>query len=276
MSFLTLISISSLAGLVGALGGMGGGTLLIPAFTFLGMDIKHAIAISMVSVIATSSGAAAAYVRDRLTNLRAGMFLEIFTILGAIAGASLTIAMPRQPLFIAFGVILILSWGASTWRRRKETPAMTAAVDRFTATLGLRGSYFDLAEQSEVEYQPVRAAYAGPLMLLVGAAAGLFGVGAGALKVLVLEQIMGLPTKVATSTSNLIIGVTALAGSSVYLAAGLIDPGTTAPVILGVLSGAFLGTRLLNRLSNRSAQRVFLLILLILGVAMILRGMTNT
>jgi uncharacterized membrane protein YfcA len=275
MSFLTLISISSLAGLVGALGGMGGGTLLIPAFTFLGMDIKHAIAISMVSVIATSSGAAAAYVRDRLTNLKTGMFLEVFTILGAIAGASLTIALPRRPLFIAFGAILIISWGASTWRRHAGHPAKTPGVDRFTAALGMQGSYYDLSARSEIEYQPVHAGIAGPLMLLVGGAAGLFGVGAGALKVLVLEEIMGLPTKVATSTSNLIIGVTALAGSSVYLAAGLIDPGTTAPVILGVLAGAFLGTRLLNRLSNKSAQRIFLLILLILGVGMIVRGISS-
>ncbi|MFN2147758.1 MAG: sulfite exporter TauE/SafE family protein [Anaerolineales bacterium] len=272
MSFITLILISSLAGLIGALGGMGGGTLLIPALTALGMDIKHAIAISMVSVIATSSGAAAAYVHDRLTNLRAGMFLEMFTILGAIAGASLTIALPQRPLFIAFGAVLILSWASTTWRRRQDDPKPEKAADHFTAALGLAGSYYDLADRTQIEYQPQRAGVAGPTMLLVGAVAGLFGVGAGALKVLVLEEILKLPTKVATSTSNLIIGVTALAGSSVYLAAGLIDPGTTAPVILGVLAGALVGTRLLNRLSNRRAQQLFMMILLVLGGEMILRG----
>jgi len=275
MSFLTLISISCLAGLIGSLGGMGGGTLLIPALTFLGIDIKHAIAISMVSVIATSSGAAAAYVRDRLTNLRAGMFLEIFTILGAIAGASLTIALPQRPLFIAFGTVLILSWGTSAMRHQKATESKETPVDRFTAALGLNGSYYDLADRNVIDYRPVRAGLAGPLMLLVGAVAGLFGVGAGALKVLVLEEIMGLPTKVATSTSNLIIGVTALAGSSVYLAAGLIDPGMTAPVVLGVLAGAFLGTRLLNRLTNHSAQQIFMLILLVLGAEMVVRGVLS-
>jgi uncharacterized membrane protein YfcA len=272
MSFITLILISSLAGLIGALGGMGGGTLLIPALTALGMDIKHAIAISMVSVIATSSGAAAAYVHDRLTNLRAGMFLEMFTILGAIAGASLTIALPQRPLFIAFGAVLILSWASTTWRRRQDDPEPEKAADRFTAALGLAGSYYDLADRTQIEYQPQRAGVAGPAMLLVGAVAGLFGVGAGALKVLVLEEILKLPTKVATSTSNLIIGVTALAGSSVYLAAGLIDPGTTAPVVLGVLAGALVGTRMLNRLSNRRAQQLFMMILLVLGCEMILRG----
>ena len=272
MSFITLILISSLAGLIGALGGLGGGTLLIPGLTALGMDIKHAIAISMVSVIATSSGAAAAYVRDRLTNLRAGMFLEIFTILGAIAGASLTIALPQRPLFIAFGAVLILSWISTTWRHRHSGIEAKKRVDRFTSALALEGSYHDLADQAEIQYQPARAGLAGPAMLLVGAVAGLFGVGAGALKVLVLEEILGLPTKVATSTSNLIIGVTALAGSSVYLAAGLIDPGITAPIILGVLAGALAGTRLLNRMSNHSAQRLFMLILLVLGAEMIIRG----
>jgi len=272
MSFITLLAVSSLAGLLGSLGGMGGGTLLIPALTFFGMDIKHAIAISMVSVIATSSGAAAAYVHDRLTNLRAGMFLEIFTILGAIGGASLTLALPQRPLFIAFGAILILSWASSSWRRRQAAEAPAGQVDRFTQSLALASSYYDVAEGRALAYEPIRAGYAGGLMVLVGATAGLFGIGAGALKVLVLEEMMGLPTKVATSTSNLIIGVTALAGSSVYLAAGLVDPGTTAPVILGVLAGAFVGTRLLNRLSNRSAQRLFLLILLALGLEMIVRG----
>ncbi len=266
-----LLLISVAAGFVGAMSGMGGGIILIPALTLAGMDIKHAIAASIVSVIATSSGAAAAYVRDRITNLKVGMFLEMFTMLGAITGASITLVMSPRPLFIAFGVVLLLVWGAM-FMQRHEVWKPAEKVDRFSSWLELKGCYFDQAAGHDIHYQGTRAYLGGPMMFGAGLIAGLLGIGAGALKVLVLDMGMHLPPKVSTTTSNLIIGVTALAGTSVYLAAGLIEPGLAAPIILGVGLGALLGTFVLVRLSNMAVRHFFLVVLLILGAEMVIRG----
>ncbi len=266
-----LLLISVAAGFVGAMSGMGGGVILIPALTLAGMDIKHAIAASIVSVIATSSGAAAAYVRDRITNLKVGMFLEMFTMLGAITGASITLMISPRPLFIAFGVVLLLVWGAM-FMQRHEVWKPAEKVDRFSSWLELKGCYFDQAVGHDIHYQGTRAFLGGPMMFGAGLIAGLLGIGAGALKVLVLDMGMRLPPKVSTTTSNLIIGVTALAGTSVYLAAGLIEPGVAAPIILGVGLGALLGTIVLVRISNMAVRRFFLVVLLALGAEMVARG----
>ncbi len=271
MSTPLLFVLSVIAGFVGAMSGMGGGVVLVPALSAYGLDIKGAIAISIVSVIATSSGAAAAYVRDHLTNLKIGMFLETFTMLGALVGASLTLASGQRPLFVAFGVVLLVSW-ASLWLQRKEEWCPATAQDAASRWLEFEGRYVDRSTGEEVTYRGTRVWLGGPLMFVAGLVAGLLGIGAGALKVLIHDLVMGLPPKVSTTTSNLIIGVTALAGASVYLRAGLIDPGLAAPVILGIALGAFAGTRVLVRLPNRTVRRVFLVVLGVLGVEMIVRG----
>jgi uncharacterized membrane protein YfcA len=271
MSFETLFLVSLVAGFVGAMSGMGGGVVLIPALTLLGVDIKHAIAVSIVSVIATSSGAASAYVRDRITNLNVGMFLEMFTIVGALAGAAITLVSAQRPLFFAFGIVLLVSWGTLLLQRHNGwQPA--ADQDKFSRWLELEGSYYDQAAGETVVYRGTHAYLGGPLMFGAGVIAGLLGIGAGALKVLIHDLVMGLPPKVSTTTSNLIIGVTALAGTSVYLAAGLIDPGLATPVVLGIVVGAFVGTRVLVRLTNQAVRQFFLVVLLVLGVEMIARG----
>ncbi|MDA8335771.1 MAG: sulfite exporter TauE/SafE family protein [Peptococcaceae bacterium] len=268
----TVFAVSVVAGLIGALSGMGGGVVLIPALTFLGLDIRHAIAVSVVSVIATSSGAAAAYVKDRLTHVKTGMFLEMFTINGALAGAAIMLVSGQRLLFILFGAVLLGSWLALLSQRRVggQKPRIQ---DRFSAWLELSGSYYDLNQEQVVAYRGTRAYLGGPLMFGVGMIAGMLGIGAGALKVLVLDLIMGYPPKVSTTTSNMIIGVTALAGASVYLAAGLIDPGLAAPVALGVVGGAFAGTRLLVRMGNQAVRSLFLVVLLALGLEMIGNGL---
>jgi uncharacterized membrane protein YfcA len=275
MSFELLFGIAFAAGFIGAMSGMGGGTVLVPALTFFGVDIKHAIATSIISVIATSSGSASAYVRDHITNLKVGMFLEMFTILGALVGASITLVSGQQVLFLLFGIVLLISWG-TLLRRRKEGDGRHGSQDRFSHWLRSDGSYYDQADKKIVEYRIKYAYLGGPMMFGAGMIAGLLGIGAGALKVLIMELLMGLPVKVSTTTSNLIIGVTALAGTSVYLAAGLIDPGQVAPVVLGVVFGAMVATRLLVRLSNRAVRSFFLVVLLILGVQMILRGIRGS
>ena len=266
-----LFAVSIVAGFIGAMSGMGGGIVLIPVLTLFGLDIKHAIAISMVSVIATSSGAASAYVREHITNLKVGMFLEMFTILGAIVGASVTLVSGDRLLFIAFGAVLLLSWG-TLFLRPHDEQGYLHVQDKFSRWLELQGSYFDHAQGEIIEYRGRRAYLGGPMMFGAGFIAGLLGIGAGALKVLTLDLAMGLPAKVSTTTSNLIIGVTALAGTSVFLAAGLINPGITAIVVLGVVAGAFLGTRVLKWMTNLAVRRLFLVVLLILGVEMLLRG----
>jgi len=266
-----LFLVSILAGFVGAMSGMGGGVVLIPALTLLGVDIKQAIGISIVSVIATSSGSASAYVRDHITNLKIGMFLEMFTILGALTGAAITLIAGQRVLFVAFGLVLLASWGA-LFLQRHEGWQPIAHQDRVSRWLELEGSYYDQATSQTIAYQGGRAYLGGPLMFGAGLIAGLLGIGAGALKVLIHDLVMGLPPKVSTTTSNLIIGVTALAGSSVYLAAGLYNPGLAAPVILGIVSGAFIGTRVLVRLTNETVRRFFMVVLLVLGAQMLLRG----
>jgi uncharacterized protein len=266
-----ILCLSVAAGFVGAMSGMGGGVVLIPALTFFGLDIKRAIAISIVSVIATSSGAAAAYVRDRITNLKVGMFLEMFTMVGALVGASITLAAGQQLLFLSFGIVLLASW-LSLWLQRNEEWQPATSQDAISRWLELEGSYRDDAIHREIRYHGTRVYLGGPLMFGAGLIAGLLGIGAGALKVLIHDLVMRLPPKVSTTTSNLIIGVTALAGTSVYLRAGLIDPGLAAPVILGITTGAFIGTRVLVRLPNRAVRLFFLGVLGVLGVEMIVRG----
>lgn len=262
--------LSVAAGFLGAVSGMGGGVVLIPSLTLLGLDIKHAIGVSLVSVIATSSGSASAYVRDRITNLKVGMFLEVFTILGALAGAVATLVSARRPLFILFGLTLLAS--AATLVMQREGWQARTHQDPVSRWLELSGSYEDRASGRTIHYLGTHAYLAGPLMFGSGLIAGLLGIGAGALKVLIQDIVMGLPPKVSTTTSNLIIGVTALAGTSVYLAAGLIDSGLAAPIILGVVLGALLGTRLLVRLTNQTVRQIFLIVIAVLGIEMLIRG----
>ena len=267
-----LFAISIVAGFVGAMSGMGGGVVLIPALTFFGLPIKEVIAVSIVSVVATSSGSAAAYVRDHITNLKVGMFLEMFTMVGAIVGAKLSLVAGQQFLFIAFGLVLFACWAALLVQPDIEY-VETTRQDRFTHWLELEGSYYDYAADCTINYRARRAAWGGALMFWVGVIAGLLGIGAGALKVLIHDLVMGLPPKVSTTTSNLIIGVTALAGASVYLAAGLIKPALVAPIVVGIVIGALIGTRTLVRLQNRAVRRFFLAILAVLAAEMIYRGL---
>jgi uncharacterized membrane protein YfcA len=273
ISFDTVFIIAIVAGLFGALTGLGGGTVMVPVLTYLGVDIKLAIAASMISVIATSCSAASLYIRQGIVNLKTGMFLEMFTIVGAVIGASITLITGSEPLFIAFGAILILAGILLFARDRIPDKKITAGQpDRTFKFLDLAGQYVDRAEKQQVVYTPVRAGIGGPLMIVAGMISGLLGIGAGAFKVLVQDLIMGMPTKVSTSTSNLIIGVTALAGSSVYLSAGLVDPTLAVPIILGVALGATAGTVLLQRMTNKTVRQYFIVVVILIGLDMIRRG----
>jgi uncharacterized membrane protein YfcA len=275
VSFEIIFLVAIVAGFFGAMTGLGGGTVIVPVLTFLGVDIKMAIAASMVSVVATSCSSAAMYVRQGLVNLKVGMYLEMFTVVGAVIGASITLASGRQFLFVTFGAVLITAGVSLIIKQRLSLePGPRDRQDRFSRWLGLTGSYDDRAEGRRIIYYPTRAGLGGALMIIAGLIAGLLGIGAGAFKVLVQDLAMGLPTKVSTSTSNMIIGVTALAGTSVYLSAGLVEPNLAVPVILGVVVGAFIGTLLLVRMTNQTIRKYFIVVVILIGIVMIIRGFT--
>jgi uncharacterized protein len=261
--------LSGVAGFLGALTGLGGGVVVVPALTLaLGVDIKYAIGASLVSVIATSSGAAAAYVREGFSNIRIGMFLEIATTLGAIVGAYLAGHVSTHALAIIFGLVLIhaavtsLFKGAGAGRRVES--------DQLASLLRFNGTY--PAGGSRQEYGVCNVGTGFGLMFGAGALSGLLGIGSGALKVIAMDQAMHIPFKVSTTTSNFMIGVTAAASAGTYLSRGYIDPRVAMPVMLGVLGGALLGTRVLVRAHVRTLRTVFGVVILALAIEMIVNG----
>ncbi|MFN8653883.1 MAG: sulfite exporter TauE/SafE family protein [Gemmatimonadales bacterium] len=262
---------SFLAGLLGALTGLGGGVVIVPLLTIgFGIDFRYAVGASLVAVIATSSGAAAAYMREGYTNMRVGMFLEIATTVGAVLGALLAGLIGTHVLAIVFGVVLLYSaWAAS--RPRTEHPAL--APHPLAVRLKLDSSYPTPAGPKAYLVQRVPFGFA--LMFVAGTLSGLLGIGSGAVKVLAMDQAMGLPFKVSTTTSNFMIGVTAAASAGVYLQRGYIDPGIAMPVVLGVLGGATLGATLLTRTRPRVLRLIFGVVVTALALEMIYHGATG-
>jgi len=263
--------LSILAGVLGALLGLGGGIIIVPMLTLLlGVDIRHAIAASLVSIIATSSGAAAAYVRDGLANLRVAFFLEIGTVAGSMIGASLAGWLPATTLQGLFGALLAAT--ALMMLRRRTDRGAPVAPDPLADRLHLHGSLRDPATGRETPYRVTRSRLGMGLMVLAGILSGLLGVGAGILKVPALDLGMRLPIKASSATSNLMIGVTAAAGAGVWLARGDVQPLIAAPVATGVLLGAMLGARLLPRLPSLWIRRVFVVVLLWVSGQMLWRA----
>jgi hypothetical protein len=260
------------AGLIGALTGLGGGVVLVPLLTLgFGVDIRYAIGASLVCVIATSSGAAAAFVREGYTNIRVGMFLEIATTVGALLGTAVAVYVSSSALAIIFGVVLLFS-ALQSMRPRVEHIAMTEP-----GTLGARlrlGSTFP-HEGSVVSYgvEHVPAGFA--LMFVAGILSALLGIGSGVVKVLAMDRAMHLPYKVSTTTSNFMIGVTAAASAGVYLHRGYIDPILVMPVVLGVLAGATVGAKLLARVQVKPLRLLFTVIMVMLALEMLFQGLTK-
>jgi uncharacterized membrane protein YfcA len=271
--FILVIFVAAIAaGLLGALAGLGGGILIVPLLTIgFGMDIRFAIGVSIISVIATSSGAAAAYVRDHLTNVRVGMFLEVATTLGAVTGAYVAGLLNSQILFALFGIVLLLSVVPTVRKLGEDTP-VGVTNDRFAERLHLASAYPDQALGRNVSYQVKGIPFGLAVMYVAGVASGLLGIGSGVLKVLAMDTAMHLPIKVSTATSNFMIGVTAAASAGIYLWRGDVVPTVAAPVALGVLVGATLGARLLVRFQNTTVRWIFLVLLVIISVEMLLRG----
>jgi len=262
------------AGLLGALTGLGGGVVLVPLLTvFFHVDIRYAIGVSLISVIATSSGAAAAYVREGFSSVRIGMFLEVATTMGAILGAYLATVVHTQALAIIFGLVLIYSAFVS-WQQRKDPTGEVKGHSRWSDRLELSGSYPG-RDGKPIKYEVENIPGGFSLMFVAGTLSGLLGIGSGAVKVLAMDRIMKVPFKVSTTTSNFMIGVTAAASAGIYLHRGLVAPGLAFPVMLGVLTGSLMGARYLVRARTAVLRSVFTLVVLALGVEMIVNGVTK-
>ena len=270
LSFTVVTALGSFcAGLLGALTGLGGGVVIVPLLTLMfGVDLRYAIGASLVSVIATSSGAAAAYVREGYTNIRIGMFLEVATTIGALGGAYIATKISPNIIGIIFGTVLICS--AFLSGRGQPEHRLSDASDRLASALRLNGTYPTSQGLQPYTVEHVPAGFT--LMFGAGILSGLLGIGSGAVKVLAMDQAMKIPFKVSTTTSNFMIGVTAAASAGVYLSRGYIDPGLTMPVMLGVLAGSLTGARVLMRTRTRTLRLLFAAVILVLAVQMIYKG----
>jgi uncharacterized membrane protein YfcA len=260
---------SLIAGFLGALTGLGGGVVLVPLLTiFFHVDLRYAIGASLVSVIATSSGSAAAYVKEGFSNIRIGMFLEIATTLGALGGAYLTAKVPASAIAIIFGLMLMYS--AYVSRRTRPRSDLELPPDPLATKLKMNGTFPDTSGIRGYNVYRVPAGFS--IMLGAGALSGLLGIGSGALKVVAMDQAMKIPFKVSTTTSNFMIGVTAAASAGVYLSRGYIDPALAMPVMLGVLIGSLMGTRVLVKTQTKLLRLVFSGVIVLLGLEMLLKG----
>ncbi len=264
----TVYAISAAAGFLGSLTGLGGGVVVTPVLTLmLGVDFHYAMGATLVSVIATSSGAAAAYVKEGFSNVRVGMVLEVATTLGAIAGAHLTSLVPTSALAVIFGVVLLYS----AWHAMQPPPhPLQGEVDPLATRLKLNGKYPEAGRM--VAYTVGRVKTGFSLMFGAGVLSGLLGIGSGAMKVIAMDQVMRIPFKVSTTTSNFMIGVTAAASAGIYLSRGYIEPGLAMPVMLGVLTGSVLGARKLIGAGTRALRWVFGGVVGLMAIEMIYNG----
>ncbi len=315
MDMLSLLLVSIPVGFIGSLTGLGGASILIPLMVFFGIPVKEAIASAMISVVATSSGSASAYVRQRLANVKIAMFLEMFTSIGAIIGATITTWIRPVYLYFFFAAFLITSFIGRPASRVPRSPPSTSKAGGATAStkgrsvearnatairtkdssraagpeaaaapvragrlsrgLQLEGSYFDESTRTLVRYRADHPLFGGLGMMVAGLAAGMLGIGAGAFKVTVQENVLKLPSKVASTTSNFIIGMTALAGTSVYLFSGLMNVSLMAPMAVGTTIGALAGGRVLNKLPGSFLRVLFFVIVSALIIQMLYKGIVS-
>lgn len=273
IAFTALVIVGSVsAGMLGALTGLGGGMVIVPMLTLLfHIDLRYAIGASLISVIATSSGAAAAYVKEGYTNVRVGMLLEIATTLGAIVGAYLAGRIGTAAIAVIFALVLLYSAYRSTRPLAEHVSA--EADDPLSRRLRLASTYPTPKGLEPYGVHHVPAGFG--LMALAGVLSGLLGIGSGALKVLAMDQLMHLPFKVSTTTSNFMIGVTAAASAGIYLSRGYIDPALALPVMIGVLVGALAGARILAGANTRVLRRIFALVIVALALEMAYKGISG-
>uniref|UniRef100_A0A7C1IG58 Probable membrane transporter protein n=1 Tax=Fervidicoccus fontis TaxID=683846 RepID=A0A7C1IG58_9CREN len=266
LNIATLVAIGLGAGFLGSLSGLGGASIITPILVGLGVPVKTAIANSVVTIVATSAGSSASYLRDHYTNIRAAMYLELFTIMGGIIGASIAVLVPSWMLYFFFAFFLL----SSLLIREKIKPKEEGSIDKLTAILKIHGRYWENGRLRE--YVGRNTAIGGPLMIIAGLAAGALGIGAGAFKTTIMEGVIGLPVKVSSATSNFIIGMTGLAAATVYVKTGLVDPFIVGPLILGTSIGSIIGSRILGKISDKKAKMVSVALTLYIILQMLIKG----
>ncbi len=275
---LLIVLISFFAGVLGSILGLGGGIIVIPFLTiFLGVEIRYAIGASIVSVIATSSGAAARYVRDHMTNVRLAIFLEVATTTGAIVGAIISSFVHSRILYFIFAVVLLHS-AYMMWKRGQESKKGEAVVvgkgHKWAHFLKLHSHYPDYHLGRPVEYLVENVPLGFFYMFVAGILSALLGIGSGMLKVLAMDSAMKLPIKVSSATSNFMIGVTAAASAGAYYMKGDIKPAIAAPVAIGVLGGSFMGAHLMHKMQGALIRKIFIVVLVLISVQMGLKGLS--
>ena len=278
VEILQFMLIAVFAGFLGSLVGLGGGIIITPALTILfGFDIKYAIGASIVAVIATSSGSAIAFVKDHVSNMRVGMFLEVFTTAGGVVGALMAGVFSSKLLYIFFSLILLNSFygmlkktGLITKEKKEEE---TVENDKYADKYKLNSTYYDKATGETVKYNVTNVPQGSLVMFGAGFASGLLGIGSGAFKVVALDTYMKLPIKVSTATSNFMMGVTATASALIYFFNGTINPVVAAPIAIGTLIGSRTGAKVMQRLDAKYIRYIFLPILLFTIINMFLKGL---
>jgi uncharacterized membrane protein YfcA len=274
LDMVSLLLVSVPVGFIGSLTGLGGASILIPLLVFFDIPVKEAIASCMVTIIATSSGSASFYVKQRVANVKIAMYLEMFTITGAILGATITTRIHPVSLHFFFAAFLITTF-VKRGGTAKNDLAPCNNQDRLASWLELRGSYFDEIKREIVVYRVCNVLLGGIGMFVAGVAAGMLGIGAGAFKVTVQENILKMPSKVSTATSNFIIGMTALAGTSVYLLSGFLNVTLMAPMAVGTTIGSIAGGRVLNKLGDTSLRILFFIVVIFLIAQMLYKGVMS-
>ena len=260
------------AGLLGSLTGLGGGVVVIPVLTLcFGVDFHYAVGAALVASIATSSGSGSAYVKEGITNVRLGMFLEIATTLGAVAGAAVAIYLNNSIIAVIYGLVLILTGTMQFVKKQDHTGEKGSETAR---RLKLFGSW-PQPDGTRRAYELRNVAGGFSVMGIAGMLSGILGIGSGVLKVIAMDNLMKVPFKVSTTTSNFMMGVTACASAVVYIQRGNIVPGIACPVMIGVLLGALTGARLLKRLDVRLLRKIFAFAVFAVAANMIYMGLTG-
>jgi uncharacterized membrane protein YfcA len=266
---LLLLASSILAGFLGSLLGIGGGMIIVPLLTLVyGVDIRYAVAASLISIVATSSGAAASYLKDSLTNLRLAVFLEIGTVTGAVVGFLIASYIKAQYLYLLFGFFLLFS---ALMMLRNRAEHVSNKNHPWADALKLDSSYPD-AKGNSIAYKVEKVPFALFAMFGAGILSALLGIGSGILKVLAMDGAMKLPIKVSSATSNFMIGVTASASAGAYFLKGDVRPEIAAPVAVGIIVGSFFGAKLMVKMSAASIRYIFVVLLSVVSVQMIIKG----
>ncbi|MBO5698582.1 MAG: sulfite exporter TauE/SafE family protein [Bacteroidaceae bacterium] len=260
------------AGLLGSLTGLGGGVVIIPLLTLvLGVDFHYAVGAALVASIATSSGSGSAYVKEGITNIRLGMFLEIATVIGAVLGAFVAYYLNSNVIAVIFGLTLVLTATMQLIKKQNHEGVKGSEAARM---LKLYGTW-PQKDGSLQAYELKNVAGGFSVMTLAGVLSGILGIGSGVLKVIAMDNLMKVPFKVSTTTSNFMMGVTACASAVVYLQRGNIAPGIAFPVLLGVLAGSLTGARLLKILDVRLLRRIFSIAVYLVAANMIWQGING-